>query len=109
MAFNSVCFFASLSIVFLVVSGVPFVKTGILMWLLMIFMWIILTCLALTYLLSMMVISPTFGDIFSATWERNKVSGITGVVGVSLYAWVLVVGIVIFVGKNNTIPDLPDI
>ena len=97
MACNTVCFVASLSIVFLVVSGVPFVKTGILMWLLMIIMWIILTCIALTYLLSMMVISPTYADFFSATWERNKVPDITGVVGYSLLAWLGVLAIVILI------------
>ena len=97
MASNTVCFVASLSIVFLVVSGVPFVKTGILMWLLMIIMWIILTCIALTYLLSMMVISPTYADFFSATWERNKVPDITRVVGYSLLAWLGVLAIVILI------------
>ena len=97
MACNTVSFVASLSIVFLVVSGVPFVKTGILMWLLMIIMWIILSCIAFTYLLSMMAISPRFGRVFSAMSESNKVPDITRVVQNSMLAWLCVLAIVILI------------
>ena len=76
MACNAVCFFASLRIVFLVVSGVPFVRKRILMWLLMIIMWITLTGMGLTYLVSMVIISPTKDDS-EATSLRNKLPDIS--------------------------------
>ena len=59
MAYNSVSFFGSLCMVLLGVSGVPFVKRKILMWVLMIIMWIILTFIAATYSLSVLLISPS--------------------------------------------------
>ena len=76
MACNAVCFFASLRIVFLVVSGVPFVRKRILVWLLMIIMWITLTGMGLTYLVSMVIISPTKDDS-EATSLRNKLPDIS--------------------------------
>ena len=45
----------------------------------------------------MMVISPTEGDSNSATWERNKVPDITGVVRDSMLAWMCVLAIVILI------------
>ena len=86
MACNAVYFVASLSIVFLVVSGVPLVKTRILMWLLMIIMWITLTFMALTYMFSILAIAPTNDDT-EAMLLGHKVPDITYVVGVSLLVW----------------------
>ncbi|XP_010656152.1 ankyrin repeat-containing protein At2g01680 [Vitis vinifera] len=86
MASNTVSFVASLSIVFLVVSGVPLVKTRILMWLLMIIMWITLTFMALTYMFSILAIAPTNDDT-EAMLLGHKVPDITYVVGVSLLLW----------------------
>ncbi|KAL6331245.1 hypothetical protein AAG906_009673 [Vitis piasezkii] len=106
MACNAVSFVASLSIVFLVVSGVPFVKRRILMWLLMIIMWITLTFMALTYMFSILAIAPTNDDTEAmsptnsdteamsptnndteAMLLGHKVPDITYVVGVSLLVW----------------------
>ena len=79
MAYNSMSFFSSLSMVFLVVSGVPFVKRRILMWLLMIIMWIILSFITGTYQISMMVISPA-NDHTIPKPQSDKVPDITKVV-----------------------------
>ncbi|KAJ9688026.1 hypothetical protein PVL29_013985 [Vitis rotundifolia] len=86
MACNAVSFVASLSIVFLVVSGVPFVKRRILMWLLMIIMWITLTFMALTYMFSILAVAPSNDDT-EAMLLGHKMPNITDVVGVSLLVW----------------------
>ena len=79
MAYNSMSF-GSLSMVFLVVSGVPFVKRRILMWLLMIIMWIILSFITGTYKISMMVISPA-NDHTIPKPQSDKVPDITKLFG----------------------------
>ena len=112
MTCNAVSFVASLSIVFLVVSGVPFVKRGILMWLLMIIMWITLTFMALTYMFSILAIAPTNDDTEAmsptiamsptnndteAMSLGHKVPRITSVVRVSLEVWLVLLAFVALV------------
>ncbi|KAL6330798.1 hypothetical protein AAG906_009226 [Vitis piasezkii] len=112
MTCNAVSFVASLSIVFLVVSGVPFVKRGILMWLLMIIMWITLTFMALTYMFSILAIAPTNDDTEAmsptiamsptnndteAMSLEHKVPRITSVVRVSLEVWLVLLAFVALV------------
>ena len=58
MAYNTVSFVASLSIIFMLISGLP-IKRRIFMWLLMVAMWITITFMALTYLTSLRAISPS--------------------------------------------------
>lgn len=100
MGFNAVSFVASLSIVFLVVSGVPFVKRRILMWLLMIIMWIALTSMALTYMFSILAIAPKYDDTEAMSPTNNGtevVSDITSVVQVSLKVWLVLLAFVALV------------
>ena len=100
MAYNSMSFFGSLSMVFLVVSGVPFVKRRILIWLLMIIMWIILSFITGTYQISMMVISPA-NDHTIPKPQSNKVPDITKVVWTSSVAWFGLVGIVVLIHTSR--------
>ena len=93
MAYNSVSFFGSLCMVLLGVSGVPFVKRKILMWVLMIIMWIILTFIAATYSLSVLLISPSKDGIS----RSNKFPNINKVILVSAFVWWGVLGIIVFI------------
>ncbi|KAJ9688057.1 hypothetical protein PVL29_014014 [Vitis rotundifolia] len=96
MLCNTLSFVASLSIVFLVVSGVPFVKRRILMWLLMIIMWITLTLMALTYLYSIRLVSHTIYDTEDKS-PTGKLPDITPVVRVSLFVWLFLLAFVALV------------
>ncbi|KAJ9688052.1 hypothetical protein PVL29_014009 [Vitis rotundifolia] len=96
MACNAVSFVASLSIVFLVVSGVPFVKTRILTWLLMIIMWITLTSMALTYMFSIRTVAPT-NDHKEVMFLGVKMPDIDRVVMISLLVWFSLFALVVFV------------
>ncbi|KAJ9673974.1 hypothetical protein PVL29_023496 [Vitis rotundifolia] len=96
MECNAVSFVASLCIVFLVVSGVPFVKKRILTWLLMIIMWITLTFMALTYLCSILVIAPTNDGTEAKVTDINDVVGVSLLVWFSLFAFVVLVHIIRF-------------
>ncbi|KAJ9688011.1 hypothetical protein PVL29_013972 [Vitis rotundifolia] len=96
MACNAVSFVASLCIVFLVVSGVPFVKKRILTWLLMIIMWITLTFMAFTYMFSILAIAPTNDDT-EVMFLGYKVPDITNVVGISLLVWFSLFAFVVLV------------
>ncbi|KAJ9688013.1 hypothetical protein PVL29_013973 [Vitis rotundifolia] len=94
MACNAVSFVASLCIVFLVVSGVPFVKKRILTWLLMIIMWITLTFMALTYMFSILAIAPTNDDTEAKVTDINHVVLVSLLVWLSLFAFVVLVHII---------------
>ncbi|KAL2545106.1 Ankyrin repeat family protein [Forsythia ovata] len=54
---NTTGFIASLSIILLLMSGLP-IRSRIFMWILMVITWIAITALALTYLVSIMVLAP---------------------------------------------------
>ncbi|XP_057492076.1 ankyrin repeat-containing protein NPR4-like [Actinidia eriantha] len=55
--FNAVSFVASLSIIFLLVSGLP-MKKRVVLWILTIAMWVTITSTTLAYVSSVMLISP---------------------------------------------------
>ena len=82
MAYNTVSFVASLSIIFMLISGLP-IKRGIFMWLLMVVMWITITFMALTYLTSLQAVAPDHVFI-----------PITREVDISLLVWLVLIGIV---------------
>ncbi|KAH7574428.1 hypothetical protein JRO89_XS03G0294800 [Xanthoceras sorbifolium] len=56
LAYNTTGFVASLSIILLLISGLP-IRRGIFMWILMVIMWIAITAMALTYLSSIVAVS----------------------------------------------------
>ncbi|RHN39386.1 putative PGG domain-containing protein [Medicago truncatula] len=61
---NTICFIASLSVILLLVSGIP-INNKFSMWLLSIGMSIVITSLALTYLYAANMVTPTpFGVLF---------------------------------------------
>ncbi|KAK6944778.1 Alpha crystallin/Hsp20 domain [Dillenia turbinata] len=64
---NTVSFLASSDIVLLLESGLPS-KKRIVMWILMTSMWVTLTFIALTYLISMVAITVTLSGPFSFTF-----------------------------------------
>ncbi|KAL8242837.1 hypothetical protein R6Q59_013139 [Mikania micrantha] len=56
---NTVGFVSTLSIILLLISGLPFLKHRVFLWLLMIIMWIATTSMSITYLVSIWVLTPT--------------------------------------------------
>ncbi|XVE71501.1 hypothetical protein DITRI_Ditri10aG0155900 [Diplodiscus trichospermus] len=54
---NTVGFLASLSIILLLISGLP-LRRRFFMWVLMVIMWVAISAMALTYLLSVLVLTP---------------------------------------------------
>lgn len=85
VACNTASFVASLSMIFLLISGLP-MKRRIFMWLLMVTMWITVTFMALTYLISMVAVSPD-----------HELVAILVVVGASVLVWLGLIGIVMLV------------
>ncbi|CAH1426805.1 unnamed protein product [Lactuca virosa] len=55
---NTVGFVSTLSIILLLISGLPFLKHRVFLWILMVIMWIATTSMSLTYLVSIWVLSP---------------------------------------------------
>ncbi|KAL2545064.1 Ankyrin repeat family protein [Forsythia ovata] len=74
---NTTGFIASLSIILLLMSGLP-IRSRIFMWILMVITWIAITALALTYLASIIVLTPER--------ERQKQS-ILFVIGFTVLIW----------------------
>ncbi|XP_021912422.1 ankyrin repeat-containing protein ITN1-like [Carica papaya] len=58
LALNTISFVASLSIILLLVSGLPAVKRRFFMWVLMVIMWVAITSIAITYAISITVFTP---------------------------------------------------
>ncbi|XP_071715157.1 uncharacterized protein [Rutidosis leptorrhynchoides] len=56
---NTIGFISSLSIIVLLISGLPFSKNRFFMWILMVIMWIATTSMSLTYLVSIWVLTPS--------------------------------------------------
>ena len=80
---NTICFIASLSVILLLVSGVP-INNKFSIWLLSIGMSIILTSLALTYLFAAYLVTP------NTIWSSLPWNG----VGIALIVWIAIVLIV---------------
>ncbi|CAA3014904.1 uncharacterized protein LOC111382740 [Olea europaea var. sylvestris] len=74
---NTAGLIASLSIILLLMSGLP-LRRRIFMWILMVITWIAITAVAVTYLFSISVITPEK--------EREKQTIII-LIGLSLYIW----------------------
>ena len=66
--YNTVGFLASLSIILLLISGLP-LRRRFFMWVLMVIMWVAITAMALTYLASVSVLTPK--DAYSS--QRMKI------------------------------------
>ncbi|KAI3414473.1 uncharacterized protein J3R85_016218 [Psidium guajava] len=58
LGINTLGFLASLSIILLLVSGLP-LRRRFFMWILMVIMWVAITSIALTYVLSIVVFTPS--------------------------------------------------
>ncbi|KAL3747187.1 hypothetical protein ACJRO7_016033 [Eucalyptus globulus] len=86
---NTVSFLASLSTIFLLMSGLP-LRKKVLMWILMATTWATITSMALTYLASMTA-------LFSMTTKPENVKPILRVVRYSMYVWIGIVAIVFLV------------
>ncbi|KAL5062697.1 hypothetical protein RYX36_024434 [Vicia faba] len=82
---NTICFISSLSVLLLLVSGIPITKTFIL-WLLSVGMCVILTTFALTYMFAVFMVTP---DVI---WQSHF-----GVLGIAIIVWVSLVGILAFI------------
>ncbi|KAK2994976.1 hypothetical protein RJ640_021532 [Escallonia rubra] len=95
--YNTTSFVAALSVVFLVVSGLP-LKRRIFAWLLMAIMSVAVTSMAATYVQSMIVLTPGnivknwTDDDFTSMWKP-----IVCTVGISVVAWITLVGVVLVV------------
>ncbi|GJY04286.1 ankyrin repeat-containing domain, PGG domain protein [Tanacetum coccineum] len=69
---NTVGFVSTLSIILLLISGLPFIKHRVFLWLLMVIMWMATTSMSLTYLVSILVLTPTPAGCWthsSANWN----------------------------------------
>lgn len=71
MIFNTTAFLASLSIILLLVSGLPLKKRRW-MWLLMGIMWVAISTLALTYFIALVNLTPEF--VRQVLYQVNKIS-----------------------------------
>ncbi|XP_035836674.1 ankyrin repeat-containing protein NPR4 isoform X2 [Helianthus annuus] len=56
---NTVDFVSTFSIILLLISGLPFLKHKVFLWILMVIMWIATTSMSITYLVSILVTKPT--------------------------------------------------
>ncbi|KAF8006039.1 hypothetical protein BT93_K0356 [Corymbia citriodora subsp. variegata] len=86
--YNTVSFLASLSTIFLLMSGLP-LRKKIFMWILMATTWVTITFMALAYLESMMAI------LYTGSYLDERPTTI--VVSYSMYVWLGIVGILILV------------
>ncbi|KAK2406474.1 ankyrin repeat-containing protein BDA1 [Trifolium repens] len=80
---NTTCFIAALSVIFLLVSGIP-MDNSFTIWLLSVGMCITLTSLALTYLFAAIMVTP------NTIWNT-----VGNVFGIALIVWVALVLIVL--------------
>lgn len=88
MIFNTIAFLASLSIILLLISGLP-MKHGRWMWIQMVIMWIAITAQVLTYFISLKHTSPESANVQSMLSDVTEISVLT---------WLALMGVV-FVGN----------
>ncbi|GJV79166.1 ankyrin repeat-containing domain, PGG domain protein [Tanacetum coccineum] len=69
---NTLGFVSTLSIILLLISGLPFLRHRVFLWILMVIMWIATASMSLTYLVSISVLTPKP----EAQTFKNVVSGI---------------------------------
>ncbi|GFS43448.1 hypothetical protein Acr_00g0085160 [Actinidia rufa] len=79
MIFNTIAFLASLSIILLLVSGLP-LKRRRWMWLQMVIMWITITALVMTYFVALRNMSPKEADVQNMLREVTTISVLTWLV-----------------------------
>ncbi|KAI3814807.1 hypothetical protein L1987_14452 [Smallanthus sonchifolius] len=63
LASNTVGFVSTLSIILLLISGLPFVKHRVFVWGLMVIMWIATVSMSLAYMVSIWVLTPKPGSL----------------------------------------------
>lgn len=73
---NTIGFMASLSVIILLISGLPLRKKG-LMWILMFIMWIAVSATAYTYGMSISVFTP-----------ESQEEPLANVLGISVFIWI---------------------
>lgn len=88
MIFNTLAFLSSLSIILLLVSGLP-IKRRRWMWIQMVIMWIAITAQVVTYFIALRDMSPTNDDVQRMLRKVTEISVLT---------WLCVVGVV-FIGN----------
>lgn len=86
MIFNTIAFLASLSIILLLISGLP-IKKRRWMWIQMVIMWVAITAQVITYFLALEYMSPA-----------NTRGMLHDVVQISVLSWLCLMGVV-FVGN----------
>ncbi|XP_076888520.1 uncharacterized protein LOC143538961 isoform X2 [Bidens hawaiensis] len=77
---NTVCFVSTLSIILLLISGLPFLKRRFFMWVLMVIMWIATTSMSVTYLVIILNLTVVT-DSKSITFKY-------AVANVIMYVWI---------------------
>ncbi|GJY92793.1 ankyrin repeat-containing domain, PGG domain protein [Tanacetum coccineum] len=77
---NTLGFVSTLSIILLLISGLPFLRHRFFLWILMVIMWIATASMSLTYLVSISVLTPKP----EAQMFKNVVSGI-----VMVWIWLM--------------------
>ncbi|KAK3016837.1 hypothetical protein RJ639_006376 [Escallonia herrerae] len=97
---NTTSFVAALSVVFLIVSGLP-LKRRIFAWLLMAIMWVAITSTAAAYLQSMIVLTPgNFGSIVE-NWTYDDITSmwypLFHTAEITVFAWLSMLGLVLVV------------
>ncbi|XP_051143873.1 ankyrin repeat-containing protein BDA1-like [Andrographis paniculata] len=81
---NTAGFIASLSIIFLLMSGLP-LKNRVSMWALMVITWIAITAIAVTYTVSLILNTPD-----------NKKSSIYSIIGITVFVWICLMALLVF-------------
>ncbi|KAK4412664.1 hypothetical protein Salat_2913500 [Sesamum alatum] len=84
---NTTSFIASLSIILLLMSGLP-IRRRFFMWILMVITWLAITAIALTYTVSIIVLTPI---------EQQRSVG--NVVGFSVFVWLCLMAL-LFIGHT---------
>ncbi|KAL8537489.1 hypothetical protein ACS0TY_012566 [Phlomoides rotata] len=84
MRSNTICFISSLSTILLLISGLPF-RQRIFMWILMVKMWVTITTVAVTFAISVVVVTP----------KQDKKS-LKHVISIAVGVWIGVMGILLF-------------
>ncbi|XP_031251328.1 ankyrin repeat-containing protein BDA1-like [Pistacia vera] len=80
---NTIGFVASLCIILLLVSGLPFCKRKLFTWILMVILWVAISALTLAYLFSLSFITganePVIGDVFATVMVLFVWMGVMGI------------------------------
>ncbi|KAL2237130.1 UNVERIFIED_CONTAM: hypothetical protein Sindi_0904700 [Sesamum indicum] len=80
---NTTSFIASLSIILLLMSGLP-IRRRFFMWILMVITWLAITAIALTYTVSIMVLTPS-----------EQENSVKKVVGFSVFVWLCLMALLL--------------